>query len=113
MNRYIYNARDIAAYFKYFGVPQYMEVSYMQYIFNIGTPVLATPLCRDFEKFKSEVYRELYYLWASGFEDEKSDVSCMTTGGELAKICDQECINLESYMKLIALLYQESSLCES
>ncbi len=103
MNRYIYNARDIAAYFKYFGVPQYMEVSYMQYIFNIGTPVLAAPLCRDFEKFKSEVYRELYYLWASGFEDEKSDVSCMTTGGELAKICDQECINLESYMKLIAL----------
>ena len=80
-----------------------MEVSYMQYIFNIGTPVMAAPLCRDFEKFKNEVYRELYHLWASGFEDERSDVANMTSNGERAIICDQECINLESYMKLITL----------
>lgn len=103
MYKYIYNARDIAAYIKYFSVPQYMEVSYMQYIFNIGTPVMAAPLCKDFEKFKNEVYRELYHLWACGFEDEKSDIADMTSAGELAKICDQECINLESYMKLITL----------
>ena len=101
--KYIYNARDIAAYIKYFSVPQYMEVSYMQYIFNIGTPVMAAPLCKDFEKFKNEVYRELYLLWANGFEDEKSDVANMTVGGYRAIICDQECINLESYMKLITL----------
>ena len=103
MPKYIYNARDIAAYFKYFSVPSYLEVSYMQYIFNIGTPVIAAPQCKDFEKFKNDVYRELYYLWALGFEDEKSDIANMTAGGDLAKICDQECINLESYMKLIAL----------
>ena len=48
LTKYIYNARDIAAYITYFSVPQYMEVSYMQYIFNIGTPVIAAPLCRDF-----------------------------------------------------------------
>jgi len=103
MPKYIYNARDIAAYFKYFTVPQYLEVSYMQYIFNIGTPVLAAPLCKDFEKFKADVYRELYYLWANGFEDEKSDIANMTAKGERPLICDPECINLESYMKLIAL----------
>ncbi len=103
MTKYIYNARDIAAYIKFFSVPQYMEVSYMQYIFNIGTPVLAAPLCRDFEKFKNEVYRELYHLWACGFEDERSDIANMTSGGERAFMCDQECINLESYMKLITL----------
>ena len=103
MHKYIYNARDIAAYIKYFSVPQYMEVSYMQYIYNIGTPVMAAPLCKDFEKFKNEVYRELYHLWACGFEDEKSDITYMMGPGELAQICDQECINLESYMKLITL----------
>ncbi len=103
LTKYIYNARDIAAYIKYFSVPQYMEVSYMQYIFNIGTPVIAAPLCRDFEKFKNEVYRELYHLWACGFEDERSDIANMAMSGSMAIICDQECINLESYMKLIAL----------
>ena len=103
MTKYIYNARDIAAYIKYFSVPQYMEVSYMQYIFNIGTPVMAAPLCKDFEKFKNEVYRELYNLWACGFEDERSDVAYITANGSRAIICDQECINLESYMKLITL----------
>ncbi len=103
MTKYIYNARDIAAYIKYFSVPQYMEVSYMQYIFNIGTPVMAAPLCKDFEKFKNEVYRELYHLWACGFEDERSDVAKITSNGQRAIICDQECINLGSYMKLITL----------
>lgn len=103
MTRYIFNARDIAAYFKYFNVPQYLEVSYMQCVFNIGTPLLAAPLCKDFEKFKGEVYRELYYLWASGFEDEKSDIACVTAGGDRSLICDQECIVLETYMKLITL----------
>lgn len=75
----------------------------MQYIFNIGAPVMAAPLCKDFDKFKNEVYRELYYLWACGFEDERSDIANMTIGGDRAIICDQDCINLESYMKLIAL----------
>ncbi|MCQ2516917.1 MAG: hypothetical protein MJ094_08665 [Saccharofermentans sp.] len=103
MSKYIFNARDIAAYFKYFNVPQYLEVSYMQYIFNIGSPLMAAPLCKDFEKFKSEVYRELYYLWALGFEDEKSDISCVTSGGDRSLICDQDCIVLETYMKLITL----------
>lgn len=103
MSKYIFNARDIAAYFKYFNVPQYLEVSYMQYIFNIGSPLLAAPLCKDFEKFKSEVYRELYYLWALGFEDEKSDIASVTSGGDQSLICDQDCIVLETYMKLITL----------
>ena len=104
MRKYIYNSRDVAAYFKYFSVPSYLEVSYMQFVFNLGNKVLAEPLTRDFESFKKEVYRELYFLWANGFEDEKADISKMTTEGELTLICDQECICLESYMKLICLL---------
>ena len=103
MHKYIFNASDIAAYFKWFSVPSYLEVSYMQYIFSIGKPVLAAPLTADFENFKKEVYRELYYLWACGFENERSDISNMHDGSSFAVICDQECINLESYMKLIAL----------
>ena len=103
MHRYIFNSRDIAAYIKYFSVPQYLEVSYMQYIFNLGPTVLAVPLTRDFESFKKDVYRELYFLWANGFEDEKSDISCMIERGQLTLVCEQECINLESYMKLITL----------
>ncbi len=103
MHRYIFNSRDIAAYIKYFSVPQYLEVSYMQYIFNLGPTVLAVPLTRDFESFKKDVYRELYFLWANGFEDEKSDISYMIEKGQLTLICDQDCINLESYMKLITL----------
>ena len=103
MRKYIYNSRDVAAYFKYFSVPSYLEVSYMQYIFNLGTKVLAEPLTRDFETFKNEVYRELYFLWANGFENEKADISKMTSEGDLTLICDQECICLESYMKLICL----------
>ena len=93
----------MAAYFKYFSVPSYLEVSYMQYIFNLGNKVLAEPLTRDFEYFKKEVYRELSFLWANGFENEKADISKMTSEGDLSLICDQECICLESYMKLICL----------
>lgn len=103
MSKYIFNARDIAAYFKWFSVPAYLEVTYMQHIYSIGKPVLAAPLTKDFEAFKGEVYRELYYLWANGFEDEKSDISCMAEDGAVTLICDQSCINLESYMKLITL----------
>ena len=88
MRKYIYNSRDVAAYFKYFSVPSYLEVSYMQYIFNLGNKVLAEPLTRDFEGFKKEVYRELYFLWANGFENEKADISKMTTEGEFTLICD-------------------------
>ena len=77
MNKYVFNARDIAAYLKWFNVPGYLEVTYLQYFFSIGKKILAEPLTRDFEKFKSEVYRELYYLWANGFEDDKSDISKM------------------------------------
>lgn len=103
MHTYIFNSRDVAAYFKYFSVPSYLEVSYMQYIFNLGNKILAEPLTRDFEHFKNEVFRELYFLWANGFEGERSDISAMTADGQLALICDQDCINLESYMKLICL----------
>ena len=103
MHKYIFNARDIAAYIKYFSVPQYLEVSYMQYVFNLGPTVLAVPLTKDFEAFKKAVYRDLYFLWANGFEDEKSDIACMIERGQLTLVCDQECINLESYMKLITL----------
>lgn len=103
MRKYIYNSRDVAAYFKYFSVPSHLEVSYMQYIFNFGNKVLAEPLTRDFEGFKREVYRELYFLWANGFENEKADISKMTSDGQLSLICDQDCICLESYMKLICL----------
>ena len=103
MHTYIFNSRDVAAYFKYFSVPSYLEVSYMQYIFNLGNKILAEPLTRDFEHFKNEVYRELYFLWANGFEGERSDISAMVADGQLALVCDQECINLESYMKLICL----------
>lgn len=103
MSKYIFNARDVAAYFKYFTVPSHLEVSYMQHIFSLGSPILATPLTRDFEKFKNEIYRELYYLWANGFENEKSDIANMAEPGALALICDQDCINLESYMKLVTL----------
>lgn len=103
MHTYIFNSRDVAAYFKYFSVPSYLEVSYMQYIFNLGNKILAEPLTRDFEHFKNEVFRELYFLWANGFEGERSDISAMTADGQLALICDQECMNLESYMKLICL----------
>lgn len=103
MRKYYYNARDVAAYFKYFSVPSHLEVSYMQYIFNLGKHVLAEPLTRDFEHFKDEVYRELYFLWSNGFDGEKSDISAMVADGQLSQICDKECINLESYMKLICL----------
>ena len=103
MHKYIFNSRDVAAYFKYFSVPSYLEVSYMQYIFNFGNKILAQPLTKDFEHFKNEVFRELYFLWAIGFEGERSDISAMTADGQLALICDQECLNLESYMKLICL----------
>ena len=103
MRSYYFNARDVAAYFKYFTVPSYLEVSYMQFIFNLGKRVLAEPLTRDFEQFKREVYRELYFLWSNGFDSEKSDISAMVTDGQVSLICDQDCINLESYMKLICL----------
>ena len=103
MRKYIYNARDIAAYFKWFSVPSHLEVSYMQYFFSMGAPVIAAPLLKDFEEFKKAVYRELYYLWANGFEDERSDISAMADSDSMALICDEECINLESYMKLVTL----------
>lgn len=103
MRRYYYNARDVAAYFKYFSVPSYLEVSYMQFVFNLGRRILAEPLTRDFEQFKREIYRELYFLWSNGFDSETSDISCMVSDGQMSLICDQECINLESYMKLICL----------
>lgn len=102
-NTYIFNSRDVAAYFKWFSVPNYLEVSYMQYIFSLGSVVLAKPLTKDFESFKNDVYKELYYLWANGFEDEKSDISNMPRPDSLALICSQSCINLESYLKLVTL----------
>lgn len=103
MQKYVFNARDIAAYIKWFSVPSFLETTYMQYVFSLGKLVLAKPLTHDFEYFKHEVYRELYYLWANGFENDKSDISNMHQDGMVSLICDQECINLESYMKLITM----------
>ena len=86
MRRYYYNARDVAAYFKYFSVPSYLEVSYMQFVFNLGRRILAEPLTRDFEQFKREIYRELYFLWSNGFDSETSDISCMVSDGQMSLI---------------------------
>ena len=75
----------------------------MNYIFQIGADILAKPLTRDYDEFEKAVYRELYYLWSEGFENEFSDIATIAPKGAVSLICDQEFITLESYMKLLAL----------
>jgi len=103
MTNYLYNARDVAAYFKWVGVSSHMEKQYIEYIFKIGKKILAKPLTIQYESFEQAVYRELYFLWSDGFENEYSDIANVAPKGAVSLICDQEFINLESYMKLIAL----------
>ena len=103
MINYLYNARDIAAYFKWAGVTSHQEKEYLHYFFQIGKDILAKPLTYDYETFEKAVYRELYYLWSEGFENEFSDIATIAPKGSVSLICDQEFITLESYMKLLAL----------
>lgn len=103
MINYLYNARDIAAYFKWAGVSSHQEEEYLRYIFQIGGDILAKPLTRNYEDLAQAVYRELYYLWSEGYENEYSDIATIAPKGAVSLICDQEFINLESYMKLLSL----------
>ncbi|MBO4927525.1 MAG: hypothetical protein J5379_04665 [Clostridiales bacterium] len=103
MINYLYNARDIAAYFKWAGVSSHQEKEYLHYIFQIGRDILAKPLTYDYDEFEKAVYRDLYYLWSEGFENEYSDIATIAPKGAVSLICDQEFITLESYMKLLAL----------
>ncbi len=103
MINYLYNSRDIAAYFKWAGVSSHQEKEYLHYIFMIGADILAKPLTREYEAFETAVYRDLYYLWSEGFENEFSDIATIAPKGAVSLICDQEFICLESYMKLLAL----------
>ncbi len=103
MINYLYNSRDIAAYFKWAGVSSHQEKEYLNYIFQIGKDILAKPLTKDYDVFEKAVYRDLYYLWSEGYENEFSDIATIAPKGAVSLICDQEFINLESYMKLLAL----------
>ena len=103
MINYLYNARDIAAYFKWAGVSSHQEEEYMKYIFQIGGDILAKPLTNNYDDLARAVYRELYYLWSEGFENEYSDIALIAPKGAVSLICDQEFMTLESYMKLLAL----------
>ena len=69
MINYLYNSRDIAAYFKWAGVSSHQEKEYLNYIFQIGKDILAKPLTKDYDVFEKAVYRDLYYLWSVGYEN--------------------------------------------
>ncbi|MBN1775884.1 MAG: hypothetical protein JW817_05410 [Clostridiales bacterium] len=103
MALYLYNARDIAAYFKWAGVPAHLEKDYLQFLFEKSDGLLARPLSANYGIFEQEVFREMYYLWSVGFENEYSDVELIAPDGAIAIFCNQKFIALESYMKLIAL----------
>lgn len=103
MTLYLYNARDIAAYFKWAGVPAHLEKDYLQFLFEKSEGLLARPLSADYGNFEREVFREMYYLWSVGYANEYSDVELIAPDGAIAIFCNQAFIALESYMKLIAL----------
>lgn len=103
MSNYLYNARDIAAYLKWAGIPSHREKDYLRFLFDGKDALLARPLTSDYESFERDVFREMYYLWSTGFVNEYSDVRLIAPEGAVAIFCDQEFIALESYMKLIAL----------
>lgn len=103
MTHYLYNALDIAAYFKWTSMPSDTEWAYLEQIFSMRDSLLARPLAKEMSLFSQAVYREMYHLWARGFENEFSDVTRITTPGAITIFCEQKYLALESYMKLISL----------
>lgn len=103
MTYYRYNALDIAAYIKWTGIPADTERTYLDLLFQMRELILARPLAKDFESFTQAVFREMYHVWARGFENEFSDVNLIAPEGSSALFCDQEFLALESYMKLLSL----------
>lgn len=103
MTFYRYNALDAAAYFKWSGIPSEMERTYLDLMFQMREQILARPLAKDFETFAKAVFREMYHLWARGFENEFSDVNFIAEDSAVALFCEQEFLALESYMKLLSL----------
>jgi len=103
MTYYRYNALDIAAYFKWTSMPSETERTYLDLVFQMREQILARPLSKDFETFVQAVYREMYHLWARGFENEFSDINLIAPEDSVALFCDQDFIALESYMKLLSM----------
>jgi len=103
MTYYRYNALDIAAYIKWTSIPAETERTYLDLLFQMREQILARPLAKDFESFTMAVFREMYHVWARGFENEFSDVNLIAPEGSVALFCDQDFLGLESYMKLLSL----------
>lgn len=103
MTYYRYNALDIAAYIKWTSIPAETERTYLDLLFQMREQILARPLAKDFESFAMAVFREMYHVWARGFENEFSDVNLIAPEGSIALLCDQQFLALESYMKLLSL----------
>ncbi len=103
MTYYRYNSLDIAAYIKWTSMPPESERVYLDLVFQMRDLILARPLAKEFDSFTKDVFREMYHLWARGFENEFSDINLITPENSISLVCDQEFIALESYMKLISL----------
>jgi hypothetical protein len=103
MTYYLFHARDIAAYFKWSGVPGFLEKSYLEFLFSRKDVLLARPVSGNYETLEKEVYREMYFLWSVGFINEFSDVSLVSYDGATTLFCEEKFLALESYMKLIAM----------
>lgn len=103
MTFYRYNALDIAAYFKWTSMPADTERIYLDLLFQMREQILARPLAKDFESFVRAVFREMYHVWARGFENEFSDVKRIAPEDAVSLFCDQKFIVLESYMRLLSL----------
>ncbi|NLW89588.1 MAG: hypothetical protein GXY43_07730 [Clostridiaceae bacterium] len=103
MTQYLYNARDIAAYFKWAGVPPDREKNYLSFLYDRRDLLIARPMTVEYDFLEKEVFREMYYLWSAGYVNEYSDVGLIVPDGGVSIICDQEFIRLEAYMKLVAL----------
>jgi hypothetical protein len=84
-------------------MPAQTEYVYLDILFQMREQILARPQSKDFESFVQAVYREMYHIWARGFENEFSDIHLITPEDAVSLFCDQEYIALESYMKLISL----------
>lgn len=103
MTYYRYNALDIAAYFKWTSMPPETERIYLDLLFQMREKILARPLANDFESFERAVFREMYHVWARGFENEFSDVNRIAPEDAVSLFCDPDFLALESYLKLISL----------
>lgn len=103
MSEYLFNARDVAAYFKWAGIPSHEEKKYLSFLFDRRKHLLARPLTQDEQSFYHAVYREMYHLWSAGYIDEFSDYALIAPQGTLPIFCGAGFIALESYMKIIAL----------